>query len=88
MTLNADAMVARMIAAWPNADWPDPGNAPPPAIITTPARPTETPNSRPNDNVSCRVQSRLMRHTKSGVVEFKMAASALSTERWPKAMSV
>ncbi len=46
------------------------------------------PNNRPTVSGSCRVHSKLIRQTNSGAVEFRIAVSALSTDCWPKAMSV
>ena len=77
-----------MMAACPTVPRPSPASALAPAMSTTPPNPITTPNNRPTVSDSCRVQSKLIRYTKSGVVEFRMAARALSTDCWPNAMSV
>ncbi len=87
MAPTAEEIVATMMAICPAAASPSPTTALAPATKTTPPNPVVTPNSRPTVSGSCRVQAKLMRNTKIGVVEFRMAASALSTDCWPIAMS-
>src|SRR5215813_908542 len=88
MALTADDSVARIMAACPSVPLPSPASALAPAISTTPPSPMATPNNRPTVSGSCRVHSKLIRQTNSGVVELRIAVSALSTDCWPKAMSV
>ena len=81
MAPTADEIVATMMAVCPAAALPRPRSALAPAINTTPPNPVVTPNIRPAVSGSCRVHAKLMRNTKIGVGEFRMAARAPKGEK-------
>src|SRR5215475_5137221 len=67
MALTAVDSVARIMAACPSVPLPSPASALAPAISTTPPSPMTTPNNRPTVSGSCRVHSKLIRQTNSGL---------------------